>query len=45
MKYKCQICNWVYDEEKENIPFNELPEDYACPVCGASKEMFIKEEI
>lgn len=40
MKYKCDICNWIYDEEVEGTPFNELPEDYECPVCGASKDLF-----
>lgn len=43
MKYKCEICNWVYNEETESIPFNELPDDYECPVCGAGKESFTKE--
>lgn len=43
MRYKCDICNWVYDEEIETIPFNELPEDYTCPVCGAAKEYFSEE--
>lgn len=42
-KYRCKICGYIYDNEKEKIPFEELPEDFKCPLCGASKDMF--EEI
>ena len=42
MKYKCEICQWVYDDAKEGTPFEELPEDYVCPICGAPKEEFTK---
>ena len=52
MKYVCSVCGWVYDEEKglanngeqEKIPFEELPDDFVCPVCGVGKENFEKEE-
>lgn len=44
MKYKCEICQWVYDENKEETPFEELPNDYVCPICGASKDNFSKVE-
>ncbi len=40
MKYKCEICQWIYDEEVEGTPFEELPDDYLCPVCNAPKDMF-----
>lgn len=51
-KYKCTVCGYVYDPEKgdpeSNIapgtPFGELPEDWVCPVCGAVKDEFEKEE-
>ena len=43
MFYKCTVCGWIYDEEKEGTPFSELPEDWVCPVCGAGKDMFVKE--
>ena len=47
-KYSCIICGCEYDEEKgmpsEGIPagtkFEDLPEDFACPICGVSKENF-----
>ena len=52
MKYVCTICGFVYDEElvdeSQNIApgtkFEDLPDDYVCPLCGASKEEFTKEE-
>ncbi len=43
-KYKCDVCGWVYDPEVEGVKFEELPEDWACPVCGASKEDFSETE-
>ncbi len=44
-KYVCTACMWVYDpSENDNIPFEDLPDDYVCPVCGVGKEMFEKQE-
>ena len=40
MKYICQICGYVYDEDQEGIPFTELPGDWKCPTCKASKSEF-----
>ncbi|MGI6173471.1 MAG: rubredoxin [Christensenellales bacterium] len=34
MKHVCTVCGYVYDEEKEAAPFEELDEAYECPVCG-----------
>jgi len=42
MRYICKICGYVYDEE-ESGPWNELPEDWKCPLCGAGKESFRPE--
>lgn len=42
MKYRCDVCQWIYDEEKEEKKFNELSEDWSCPICGADKDMFSK---
>lgn len=40
-KFVCTVCGYVYDPaENDNIPFAELPEDYACPLCGVGKDMF-----
>lgn len=43
MKYVCQICGYVYDDAKEKIPFDQLPEDWKCPLCGAAKADFKPE--
>ena len=48
MKYRCMVCGYVYDPDKgdpENgidpqTPFDQLPDDCVCPVCGASKDQF-----
>jgi rubredoxin len=47
-QWKCTICGYVYDPaigDKSNgirpgTPFDALPQDWACPVCGAGKDMF-----
>lgn len=40
MKYKC-VCGYIYDpSENNNIEFVDLPDDWVCPVCGATKDMF-----
>jgi rubredoxin len=40
--WRCTICGYEYDEVKEGVPFDQLPEDWACPVCGAPKDAFEK---
>lgn len=40
-RYRCIICNYVYDEAKEKIKFNDLPKEWVCPVCGAPKTSFV----
>lgn len=42
-KYVCQICGYVYDDAKEKVPFDELPDDWVCPICGAKKSMFARQ--
>lgn len=39
-KWKCSVCGYIYDESKEGIPLEELPEDWTCPQCGAPKSAF-----
>jgi rubredoxin len=49
-KYKCTICGYLYDPEEGDpsdgiapgTPFEKLPDDYICPVCGAGKDEFLK---
>jgi len=40
--YKCTVCGYIYDGE---TPFENLPDDYKCPICGAGKDKFIKLEV
>jgi len=44
MRYICQVCGYIYDDAKEKVPFDQLPENWKCPLCGASKSDFKKEE-
>lgn len=37
--WQCSICHYVYDGD---IPFEDLPDDYVCPVCGQPKGVFKK---
>lgn len=40
-KYVCAVCGYEYDPaEHDNVPFEDLPEDWVCPVCGVSKSEF-----
>lgn len=39
-KWVCTVCGYVYDGE---IPFEELPEDWVCPLCGEPKSVFVQE--
>ena len=43
-KYVCKVCGYVYDEQNEEVKFEDLPEDWVCPLCGVGKEMFEKIE-
>jgi rubredoxin len=47
-KYFCSVCGYEYDPGqgdpdggiKPGTPFEEIPDDWVCPVCGATKDMF-----
>ncbi|QQY79316.1 rubredoxin [Keratinibaculum paraultunense] len=51
-RYVCELCGYVYDPAEGDpdngiepgTPFEELPDDWVCPVCGATKDQFVKEE-
>ena len=43
-KWICSICGYVYDEEKEGVPFDKLPDSWVCPLCGADKSAFSPEK-
>lgn len=42
-KYRCLMCGHIYDEAKESVKFEDLPDDWTCPMCGVGKDLF--EEI
>ncbi len=49
--YVCSVCGYVYDPNvgypdngiQAGTSFEDLPDDWTCPVCGASKDDFEKE--
>jgi len=52
-KYVCTVCNYIYDPEKGDpdngiqpgTSFEQLPEEWVCPVCSAGKSEFnVSEE-
>ena len=51
-RYQCQTCGYIYDEMDGDLiggvlpgtTWDEVPEDWHCPVCGAEKETFKKLE-
>jgi flavin reductase (DIM6/NTAB) family NADH-FMN oxidoreductase RutF/rubredoxin len=51
-KYQCTVCEYVYDPElgdpdggiEPGTPFEKIPDDWVCPVCGAAKSEFEKIE-
>lgn len=40
-KFRCTVCNYIYDEKNENVKFSELASDWKCPVCNAAKNAFV----
>ena len=50
-KYVCDVCDWVYDEEKglpeqgiaPGTKFEDLPDDFVCPLCFVGKDMFSEQ--
>jgi flavin reductase (DIM6/NTAB) family NADH-FMN oxidoreductase RutF/rubredoxin len=47
-KYKCSVCEYIYEPEKGDhdggvkpgTPFQDIPDDWVCPVCGVDKSQF-----
>ena len=47
-KYRCVVLNWVYNPEvgdpdsgiAPGTQFEDIPEDWSCPICGVTKEDF-----
>ena len=51
-KYVCTICGYIYDPAdgdpdsgvEPGTSFVDLPDDWTCPICGATKDQFEKED-
>ena len=51
-KYECDVCGYVYDPEvgdpdsgiAPGTAFEDIPEDWVCPICGVGKDDFSVEE-
>lgn len=51
-KYVCDVCGWEYDEEVGDADlgiapgtrFEDLPEDFECPLCAVGKDQFSEAE-
>lgn len=51
MKYICDVCGWEYDEEQgypeggiaPGTPWENVPEDFECPLCFVGKDQFSAE--
>ena len=44
-KWVCTVCGYVYDPaENNNVAFEDLPDDYVCPLCSVGRDQFEKEE-
>ena len=49
-QWECLVCGYVYDPERgdsfggidPDTSFEDLPEDWVCPECGAGKDMFME---
>jgi rubredoxin len=52
VKWQCIPCGYIYDPDagdpdhgiEPGTPFESMPEDWVCPVCGASRDQFEKVE-
>lgn len=50
-RWVCEPCGWVYDPAEGDpdggiepgVAFEDLPDDWVCPMCGAEKDQFSKE--
>ncbi|MCC8018900.1 MAG: rubredoxin [Rikenellaceae bacterium] len=51
-KYKCDVCGWIYDPAKGDedggiepgTAFEDIPDDWVCPLCGVGKDDFSEVE-
>lgn len=41
--YKCAVCGYEYNPDETGVAFEDLPDDWVCPLCGVGKDQFVKE--
>lgn len=39
--FRCTVCNYLYDENRENLLWDKLPEEWVCPICGSPRSVFV----
>lgn len=52
-KWECTVCGYIYDPDvgdpdygvDPGTAFEDLPDDWVCPECGAGKDLFEKQEL
>jgi len=52
MKYVCDVCGWLYEEAfgavdqgiEPGTKWEDIPDDFLCPLCGVGKDQFSKKE-
>jgi len=43
-KYVCMVCGYIFDpSEHDNTAFEDMPEDWICPLCGVGKDQFTRQ--
>jgi len=42
VKYRCTVCDYIFDEETEGKKWEELSDNWVCPDCGVGKDQFEK---
>lgn len=39
-EFVCEVCGWVFNPQIEGKSFEEVSEDFVCPLCGVGKDEF-----
>ncbi len=42
--YRCAVCGYIYDESREELKWEDVPDDWECPVCDMPKDTFEKSD-
>ena len=46
IKYECEPCGYIYDPAvgDPDVAFEDIPDDWTCPICGLGKDVFVPVE-